>query len=144
MGCQNSPGVLPQNVCCVSSPHIPTYMSFFSFSPMTQKQSNLHFPQLYDPPKRGFALQLQRYGFHFHQHSPPKTTTSFVSLSPMAHKKIGFTPLALMHPKQGVSFPWPRRPKNVMCVSNPTRLNKSLENPISYGVVSINQWFQKY
>ena len=73
---------------------------FLSFSPMTRKQSDLRFPQLHNPKKEVLSCNRKIWvSFPPALPAPKQQPVSFHSAR-LPHKKNGFTPLSLTHPKQ--------------------------------------------
>ena len=82
---------------CVVSLHLTTQHRWVSFPSAPWPENNLTYVSLssINPPNWGFVLQSQNMGFISTSTTRPKTATRFVSLSPMAHKKLVSLPSAL-------------------------------------------------
>ena len=97
----------------------PKKMSFFSHSPMTQKQCKVRFPQLHDPQNKVLSCNLQNMCFISTSTPCPKTTPVSFRSAQWPHKILHTLPSALC-PQQiyltthqrWVSFPSATWPKN--------------------------------
>ena len=92
-------------------PHNTTKMSYFSLSPMAQKQCKVHFPQLHDSQNKfsiGFVSlsleNLKKYVPRFPRPSGPKQNfyLCFLSLSLVSQNLLAFVVLNLTTPTSNI------------------------------------------